>query len=363
MKTKTNQDADPGTNPTGTDAGPAPLNSVSLAQGAERLEFISQLIDEPETETEVESDPDSETQTDQTPPAEPAEPAPEPEAEPDADEAEEQEQEQEPDDTEPDDEDAIPGVKPEVQKAINKRIGKEVARRKAAEARIEALEAKLGQPDQATPGTAQLSSATVLDQVTTDSELEVVLNQAREARNYARDAYDRLADEPEAVVTELREAGLRIAPDAEPSQVRAELRKIRRNAEAVLDREQSARKSLSLRANYTAQVAKDFAWANDRTSEEYATYRNVLAHPAVRGRPDADFVAAIVVEGLASYKARTAKKPVPKKTVAKRPAPQPGRPAAARVEPHGSETARQALQVDPSDRNARQKVLARMLAE
>jgi hypothetical protein len=75
MKTKTNQVADPETTQPGTDAGPEPLNSVLMARGAERLEFLTQLVDEPEPETEVDDDPDSDTQPDETSTAEPAEPA------------------------------------------------------------------------------------------------------------------------------------------------------------------------------------------------------------------------------------------------------------------------------------------------
>lgn len=364
MKTKTDRVADPETNQDGIDAGPAPLNSVLMAQGAERLEFIRGLVndDEPETETEVDQDPDSDTQTDQTTPAEPAEPATDETEDEDEDPEEQTDEEAEQEAEQSDNDDGIPGIKPEVQQAINKRIGKEVAKRRAAEARIEALETKLEQLSQQPPA-QQPQTAQLLDQVSNETELESVLDQAREARNYARDASDRLADESEAVIAELRAAGVRIPEDAELSQVRAELRKIRRNAETVLDREQATRKNLQIRQGYAQQVAKDFGWIKDRTSEEYATYRAAREHPAVRVRPDADFLAAIIVEGLSAYKARTAKKPVAKKAAPKRPAPQPGRPAAARVEPNGSETARQALQVDPSDRNARQRVLARMLVD
>lgn len=360
MKTKTNQVADPETDQPGSNAEPAPLNSVLMAQGAERLEFIRGLIDEPEPATEVEEDPDSDTQTDETTPAQPAEPATETEVEP----ADEGEGKQETDDTEetPKDEDEIPGVKPEVQQAINRRIGKEVAKRRAAEARIEALETRLEQMSQTPPAQQPAQTTQLLDNVNNEAELETVLGQAREARTYARDASDRLADESEAVITELRNAGVRIPEDAELSLVRAELRKIRRNAESVLDREGAARKTIQQRAQYAQQVAKDFRWVKDRTSEEYATFRSAREHPAVRSRPDADFLAAIIVEGLSSYKARTTK-PVPKPAAVRRPAPQPGRPAATRVEPNGSEAARQAMQVEPSNRDARLKVLERMLAE
>lgn len=362
MKTKTKQDADPETNQPGTDAGPEPLNSVLMAQGAERLEFIRGLIDEPEPETEVKDDPDSDTQTDETPPAEPAEPATDETEEGEPDEGEEEQETDETDEQQSDDE--IPGIKPEVQQAINRRIGKEVAKRRAAEARIEALETKLEQLSQAPQQPSQQpETSAILESVNSEAELESLLDKAREARTYARDATDRLIDESDAVIAELRSAGVRLAEDADLSHVRAELRKIRRNAETVLDREQSARKTLELRRGYAQQVARDFGWVKDRTSEEYATFRSAREHPAVRSRPDADFVAAIIVEGLASYKARTTKKPVPKTPATRRPAPQPGRPAAVRVEPNGSEAARQALQVDPSDRAARQRVLARMLQE
>jgi hypothetical protein len=215
MKTKTKQDADPETNQPGTDAGPEPLNSVLMAQGAERLEFIRGLIDEPEPETEVKDDPDSDTQTDETPPAEPAEPATDETEEGEPDEGEEEQETDETDETdEQQSDDEIPGIKPEVQQAINRRIGKEVAKRRAAEARIEALETKLEQLSQQPPA-QQPQTAQLLDQVSNETELESVLDQAREARNYARDASDRLADESEAVIAELRAAGVRIAEDAE----------------------------------------------------------------------------------------------------------------------------------------------------
>jgi hypothetical protein len=364
MSVQKQQDAAPATEAP-EQSGAEDFNAVGSAPGADRLEMIKGLIATAEPETDEVETEDVEGEDDETESTEDSsEESTTPDESPEAEAAEEQADEQ--DATQDESDEDLKGATPELKRRIAKRIGKEVAKRKALEDQLGAIQVKVKELEQRQPQQSQQPAPAPaggpLDAVETPEQLRSVLDQAEATIDYAETALDRLETDADAVVRELRAAGVKLAEDAGEAEAKAFLRQVRRNAERTMRGADGAAQRIQTRQAFERQVEADFEWAKDKQRPESVQVRSILDQNAwLRNQPNGRFLAALFVEGLKSYESRKAKpKAAPAKV--KKPAAQPGRPAAAPAKATGKDAefqaARQAWLKDPSDKEARQRMIA-----
>jgi hypothetical protein len=341
------------------------LNSVGMAPGADRLDFLQGLVDEAPLAEEAEETPapDSEVETNEAAGDEPVaeEGAP---AEPPADEVAAESGNEDPEAEEED----LEGASEALRVKIAKRIGKEVGRRKALEERLLATEAKLTEL-QATgqkPAAAERqASGNPIDDAETSEQLTSAIGQVQEWRDYADLALDRIEDDPVAVAEELKRGGFSIGEDPTPQQLRMVLKDLRNKADRALraDKLQSAGESVKVRQAARKQMETDFPWSIDHRSREYVTMQNVLAqHPSIRRAPNGELMAAIFIKGLKAYEAEKAGKrpavaPAKAKAQPKAPSAAPSRLTPARGVSAANFSEAQQAYLKTGDKSHRQRMV------
>lgn len=232
-----------------------------------------------------------------------AEPKPEPAAKP------------EPKEAEPDD--VLSQLSPELKEQIEKRIGKEVSKRKALEDDLNRLKVLVS----ATPPTIpklEPSPDNPLADLNTVPELEKRQQEALDAKEWAQSQLDR---------DDVKEVQY-----GDRTYNRQQLRDIVRNSDRVATRDIPKRlQFLNTKAQFDRQVQETFGaepWMQDKTSEAYRGYAQLMADPDVAKRPNASWIAAVQIQGLLDVQRRKAAagkkaepEPEPEKAAPKQKAP------------------------------------------
>jgi hypothetical protein len=196
---------------------------------------------------------------------------------------------------------------PELQKKIDKRIGKEVAKRKALEAQLAELQAKVGsqpapaeQPLQQSMPAAPLPANVPLAQIEDFQSLQTLRDQAKEAKRFAQEQLDRDDFEPVRV--------------GDTVLGRSELKAILRNAEKTLDDDIPTRAQFLTQKQQAQQLAHQmFPYLKNKEAPEYVLAQQALSQmPWMKNLPNADWIIGVQIEGLKALEAKNKGKPAPK---------------------------------------------------
>ena len=108
-----------------------------------------------------------------------------------------------------------------------------------------------------------------------------------------------------------------VAKDGDKVYSKADLRRIRGNANKILRRDVKAREEfLKLRNNSDQQALQTFEFLGDENSEDYKQFMQLKSdrslQPALRFLPNSNFALGLIVEGIKAVKARDAQKAAPK---------------------------------------------------
>ena len=108
-----------------------------------------------------------------------------------------------------------------------------------------------------------------------------------------------------------------VAKDGDKSYTKADLRRIKANANKILRKDAPARQAwLKERASADQQAMQTFEFLGDENSDNYKLFMQVkespLYKPMMQYLPNSNFALGLMVEGLNAVKARQAKKAAPK---------------------------------------------------
>jgi len=108
-----------------------------------------------------------------------------------------------------------------------------------------------------------------------------------------------------------------VAKDGDKVYSKADLRRIRGNANKILRKDVKAREEfLKLRDNSDQQALQTFEFLGDENSEDYQQFMQLKSdrnlQPALRFLPNSNFALGLIVEGIKAVKARDAQKAAPK---------------------------------------------------
>lgn len=202
------------------------------------------------------------------------------------------------------DDDSVPSqIPPEVQKNINKRIGKEVAKRKAIEAQLNDLKLQMMQAQQqaktqvevpvAAP-VAPLPSNLPLAQIEDFNQLQVLAQQAKEAKRFAQQQLAKKNFEPIQLGDQVLD--------------QEALATIIINADRTLEDDIPARTAfLQQKAQVRDLAVKEFPFLQDKSTPEYvAAQQAYMQMPWLRNLPNADWIIGVQIEGLKALQNRKA---------------------------------------------------------
>lgn len=194
-------------------------------------------------------------------------------------------------------------LSPEAKAILERRIGKEVAKTKALreqfEARIKELEAKVATPAETKPA-AELPPIVVaptpdnpLAQINDVESLRKEFSQAQEIKRWAEDALDSEASE--------FQAGDRVF-------TRREVKDILRNSTRVIQEHIPARHAfLQAREASTKEALTTFPFLADKSTPEYQLAQQLRRElPEINLKPNADYIAGVLVKGLRALEAEKA---------------------------------------------------------
>lgn len=205
-------------------------------------------------------------------------------------------------------------LSPEQQERFEKRLAKEVAKRKEMESEIGRLRTLINAtPEQpAAPANAQSKPEptpdTPLGHISTLEELGREERTVKETKYWAQEQLDR---------EDLGE-GIKVGDQL---YTRDRLKAIVRNASRAIEQYIPERAGfINAREQMVKRTRETFPWVTDRASPEYATWQQIKTDPALSNRPNADWIAAVQVEGLRTLAARAKVngQPAPKQTEAKK---------------------------------------------
>lgn len=239
---------------------------------------------------------------------------------------------------------------PEQQEIFNRRLGKELAKTKAIQSQMEEAKTKLAELEakynqratEPEPAAQQAPAQTVvlgnqpLSNVNDFASLAQTRQTAKEAIRYVESVLDepdqwRNLDVPDPKTGETRQ--IKVHQVGDKLWTEGDLKRSMREAKVTLEDHVPAREQFLLVRQKTSQLAQnEFPWLKDRTTPEYQQHKAALRDPAnawINALPNADYIAAVQIEGLKSIAVRkaaadaAAKAPVLKpKIVAKPPADQ-----------------------------------------
>jgi hypothetical protein len=193
---------------------------------------------------------------------------------------------------------ALSTLSQDLKDRIAERIKKEVDKRKALEAensRLKALANAIPPAAATAPKAPRVESRPddPLHDVMDPADLQKRVDEALEVKDWAQAQLD----------AEVNEA--RLGDKVYDKQA---LRNAVRNAERFVSRDIPKRKEfIHQKAQFDRQTAETFGsegWMQDRTSEGYQTYMQILGDPDVAKRPNASFMAAVQVQGLLDVQRR-----------------------------------------------------------
>ena len=202
-------------------------------------------------------------------------------------------------------------LSPELQRSIDKRIGKEVAKRKELEAENARLRAQANiQPIPANAEslkvqpTAENPLADIVDQ----QALLKAQQDAKETKRWAQEMLDR--DDIDKGVTVSGVTYTKV-------QLKAVVRNAERMVEDIIPQRAQYIQQRSQADRQTAETFGSEPWMQDRTSEGFALYQQILREPDIAKRPNATWIAAIQVQGLIDVQRRQRANGKPAETAAK----------------------------------------------
>lgn len=256
-------------------AAPKPAESEATAESA-----VTSPAPEQETAAESTETESVETQTPETEPAEASEE--ETTAEPESESEETDALSKQP-------------LDPKTRDRIQKRIDKEVGRRKQLEAKLNELESLLREKETA-PQQEQKPNIVVPDNVPPHiaalTSLEAVAKMRQDAKTAIRWAEEKLdaINDGEA------------APEGWDRQT---LKQSLRQAKIALEDHLPQREAFLQTRERTRQVAyQEFPFLRDRTTPEYQMAQAALREPWLQSLPNAEWIAAVQIEGLKAIEAR-----------------------------------------------------------
>ena len=191
-------------------------------------------------------------------------------------------------------------LSPEIQANIDKRIGKEVAKTKALQEEITRLKAMINVAPQPSQTQTQApiivpTSDNPLADITDPAALAKQQQDAKEAKRWAQEMLDR-DDIDKGVAV------------GDKTYTKAQLKQAVRNAERMIEDLIPARAQyLQQRQQADKATVETFGaleWFQDRTSEGYQAYQQILRDPIIAGRPNASYLAAIQTQGLLDIQRR-----------------------------------------------------------
>ena len=191
-------------------------------------------------------------------------------------------------------------LSPELQEVINKRIGKEVGKRKALEEKLAALEARLNAPPQPQEPIVPIlpmepTSDNPLANIVDPNALLKEQQTAKEAKRWAQEMLDR----------DDIDQGVNVGGKTYTKQ---ELKSVVRNADRMIEDYVPARAQyLQTRFQVETQVRETFGaepWMQDKGSEGYQLYQQLLKDPDIVRRPNGSWTAAVQVQGLLEVQKR-----------------------------------------------------------
>lgn len=254
---------------------------------------------------------------------------------------------------------------PEQQDLLNRRIGKELAKTRAIQAQMEEAKAKVAELEarinqratepektQEAPAPVVVLGNQPLSNVNDFAVLAQTKQTAKEAIRYVEGVLDdpdqwRNLDVPDPKTGETRQ--IKVHQIGDKLWTEFDMKRSMREARVTLEDHIPAREQFLLVRQKTSQVAhNEFPWLKDKSTPEYQQHRAALRDPAnawIQALPNADYIAAVQIEGLKSIAARraameaAAKAPAVKpKITGKAPADQvaPSASTAAARQPAGS---------------------------
>lgn len=207
---------------------------------------------------------------------------------------------------------------PEVQERINQRIGKEVGKRKELETQLEQHEAEIAdlksQLDEARNSTPPAPSNASLDSIQTVAELNRKVSQARQLDEWTEELLERVADEPQKVLAELNQEGVKLPEfDADDQEAvrwaKSWLRDTRKAARRVLSVAPERREALQREQQVSEQAERMFPWMKDPRSEHSKKLGELLkAKPQIRQVPGWKLLAGYTLLGVQAAQQLQAKR-------------------------------------------------------